>query len=201
MSATRRALARVSFAEYGHSNYVQSAFKTPLLGVTERLERAKALDHPARVLEPLVRKAIPDGPLRALLGGRWMGHALHPLLTDVPIGAWTSSLILDFAGGSSAEQAADLLVGVGIAAVAPTAASGWSDWSETLTPEQRRVGLVHAATNIAAASLFSVSLLRRREGRRGSGKLLSLAGAGALSIGGYLGGHLSYARSTGTGER
>jgi uncharacterized membrane protein len=180
---------------------MQRAVKTPLLRAAERLEHANALDRPVRGLVPLVRAVIPDGRRRYLLSGRWFGHALHPLLTDVPIGAWTSSLILDYAGGSSAEHAADLLVGVGIAAVAPTAASGWSDWSETLTPEQRRLGLVHAGANIAAASLFSASLLRRREGRRGSGKLLSLAGAGALSIGGYLGGHLSYARSAGTGER
>lgn len=49
--------------------------------------------------------------------------------------------------------------------------------------------------------MFSASLLQRREGRRGTGKLLSLAGVGALGVGGYLGGHLSYARRTGTGER
>lgn len=185
----------------GHSFCVQSVATTPLLTVTEWLERAKALDRAVRVLDSLVRAVLPDGRSRALLRGQWLGHALHPLLTDVPIGAWTSSLILDFAGGASTEHAADLLLGVGIATVAPTAATGWSDWSETLTPEQRRVGIVHAGTNIAAASLFSASLLRRREGRRRSGKLLSLAGAGALSVGGYLGGHLSYARSVGTGER
>lgn len=181
---------------------MDGAADTPLvLTATERVERTDALDRAVRPLESLVRAALPDGRLRALLRGEWMGHALHPLLTDVPIGAWTSSLILDFAGGSSAERAADLLIGVGIAAVAPTAATGWSDWSETLTPEQRRVGLVHAGTNIAAASLFAWSLMRRRAGQRGRGKLLSIAGAGALSIGGYLGGHLSYARSVGTGER
>jgi uncharacterized membrane protein len=175
--------------------------ESPLLTATEQLERAQGLDRAVGVLESIVRVAIPDGRARALLRGSWQGHALHPLLTDVPIGAWTSSLILDFAGGSSAEHAADLLLGVGILAVAPTAASGWSDWSETLTPEQRRVGLVHAAANITAASLFSASLLRRRKGRRTVAKLLSVAGAGALGVGGYLGGHLSHARSVGTGER
>ena len=174
--------------------------ESPLLTAAEQLERAQLLNRAVGVLEPLVRSAIP-GRARALLGGSWLGHALHPLLTDVPIGAWTSSLILDFAGGPSAEQAADLLLGIGIVAVAPTAASGWSDWSETLTPEQRRVGLVHAAANITAASLFSASLLRRREGRRTVAKLLSVAGAGAMGVGGYLGGHLSHARSVGTGER
>lgn len=190
---------RVSFGLCGHRLYV--SVQSSLLTATERLEHARALDRAVGVLEPLVHSAIPDGRARALLSGSWLGHALHPLLTDVPIGAWTSSLILDFVGGASAEHAADLLVGVGIAAVAPTAASGWTDWSKILTLEQRRVGLAHAAANITAASLFSASLLRRREGRRAVAKLLSVAGAGALGVGGYLGGHLSYARSVGTGER
>jgi uncharacterized membrane protein len=139
--------------------------------------------------------------MRDVLRGGWLGHALHPLLTDVPIGAWASALVLDLAGGSSAESAADLLVGVGLAAVAPTALAGWSDWGESSTPEQRRVGVVHAAANIAAAGMFAASLMRRRERRRGSAKLLSLAGACALGVGGYLGGHLSYARGVGVGER
>jgi uncharacterized membrane protein len=180
---------------------MESAIKNVLLGGAERLERASVLDVPIRVIKPVLGAVTSDDRVRDLLGGRWMGHALHPVLTDVPIGAWTSSLILDFAGGPSAEAAADLLVGVGLAAVAPTALSGWSDWSETGSDEQRRVGLVHAASNIAAASLFSASLLRRRQGRRGAGKLLSLLAAGMLSIGGYLGGHLSHARGVGTGER
>jgi uncharacterized membrane protein len=185
----------------GHTQRVDKGSNKALLAATERLEHARTLDGSIRLIAPVVRAAIREGHLSALLSGRWLGHALHPLLTDVPMGAWTSSLILDFAGGPSAESSADLLVGVGVAAVAPTALSGWSDWSETLTPEQRRVGLVHAAANLTTASMFSASLLRRRQGRRGIAKLLSVAGAGALSVGGYLGGHLSHARCVGTGER
>jgi uncharacterized membrane protein len=173
----------------------------PLVELTERLERASALDGAAGAIEPIVASTLGTGEARRLLSGEWLGHALHPLLTDVPIGAWTSALILDLIGGRSSEHAADLLVAVGIAAVPPTALSGWSDWGATTTPEQRRVGLLHAAANIAAAAIFTTSLLRRREGRRGAGKLLGLAGAAALGAGGYLGGHLSYARGAGVGER
>jgi uncharacterized membrane protein len=180
---------------------VDKAADRQLLAATERLERATTLDGPIHSIAPVIRAAIGDGRLSGLLSGQWLGHALHPLLTDVPIGTWTSSLILDFVGDQSTEAAADLLVGVGVAAVVPTALSGWADWSRTLTPEQSRVGLVHAAANLTAASMFSVSLLCRRRGRRGVAKLLSVAGAGALGVGGYLGGHLSYARSVGTGER
>jgi uncharacterized membrane protein len=175
--------------------------KSPLVVATEQLERWGALDTVVDAIQPIVRERVGEGPVRDVLSGRWLGHALHPLLTDVPIGVWMSSLILDLAGGTSAEKAADLLVAVGVAAVAPTALSGWSDWSETKTIEQRRVGIVHAATNIAATTMFANSLRLRRKGRRGSGKLLSLAAAGMLGVGGYLGGHLSYGQGAGLGQR
>ncbi len=174
---------------------------TPLAQVADRLERASALDGAVGAIEPIVAATVGQGEARRLLGGAWLGHALHPLLTDLPIGTWTSALILDIAGGPTSERAADLLVTVGVVAVAPTALSGWSDWGAATTTEQRRVGLVHAAANIAAAAMFSASLMRRREGRRVAGKLLGFAGAGALAAGGYLGGHLSYAQGTGVGKR
>ncbi len=175
--------------------------KSPLRAATERLERWDALDATVGVLKPIVQRRIPEGPVRDALSGRWLGHALHPLLTDIPIGVWTSSVILDLAGGSSAEGAADLLMTIGVASVAPTALAGWADWGEVRTIEQRRVGLIHAATNIAATTMFASSLRMRRKGRRGSGKLLSLAAAGVLGVGGYLGGHLSYAQGAGVEER
>jgi uncharacterized membrane protein len=174
--------------------------RNPLLAATDRLERCSALDVAGAPLLKIVRGAISDSAVRAVVSGRWLGHALHPLLTDLPIGLWTSSLILDTVGGDSAEDAADLLLSLGLAAVGPTAVTGWSDWSET-TVQQRRVGMIHAATNIASAGIFATSILRRRQGRRRSGKLLSLAGAGGMAVGAYLGGHLSYARAVGTGER
>jgi uncharacterized membrane protein len=185
----------------GNNLFMSAVRKGPLLIAAEQLERWGALDRAIEFIQPIVRERIANGPAGDVLRGRWLGHALHPLLTDVPIGAWTSSLILDLAGGSSSEGAADLLVAVGVAAVAPTALSGWSDWGETKTIEQRRVGIVHAATNIAATTMFASSLRMRREGRRGPGKLLSLAAAGMLGVGGYLGGHLSYAQGAGVGER
>ena len=173
----------------------------PLAGLAKRIEGASILDRASDAAEPVVASTVGTGDARRLLGGEWLGHALHPLLTDLPIGAWTSALILDTIGGASSEHAADLLMTVGIAAVAPTALSGWSDWGAATTPEQRRVGLVHAATNIAAAGIFVASLARRRQGRRGAGRLLALVGGAAMGAGGYLGGHLSYAQATGVGER
>jgi uncharacterized membrane protein len=174
---------------------------TPIpYALTERLERARQLDAVSGVLSRVVSRALPAGPVREVAEGRFLGHALHPLLTDVPIGAWTSSLVLDLVGGSASEPAADLLIAVGVAAALPTAVTGWADWSGA-SVEQRRVGIVHAASNVLALSLFAVSLRHRMRRERARGKLLSLAASGALGVGGYLGGHLAYARGVGVEAR
>ena len=39
-----------------------------------------------------------------VLSGTWLGHPLHPALSDLPIGFWTSSFVLDLAVGGDAEQ-------------------------------------------------------------------------------------------------
>ncbi len=170
------------------------------LRLVEQLEQARSLDPLSSRLATLVNGALPDGKPRELLEGRWLGHALHPVLSDVPIGSWTSSVILDHLGGPAAESSADLLIGVGLAAALPTAISGWADWSRTDETRQR-VGLVHAATNISAALLFAQSLRARRRRRRNVGKLLSLASVSAMGAAAYLGGHLSFARGAGVEER
>jgi nitrite reductase/ring-hydroxylating ferredoxin subunit len=87
--------------------------------------------------------------------------------------------------------AADLLVTAGVVAAVPTAAAGLNDWSDTAGPETR-VGLVHAALNTTALSLYLASLVARARGRRRGGKALGLAGLGVLTGGAYLGGHLSF---------
>jgi uncharacterized membrane protein len=170
------------------------------LRLVEQLEDAKTLDAPSKRIQAVLNTALPDGRPRKFLEGRWTGHALHPVLSDVPIGSWTSAVILDLFGGASAEASADLLVGVGLAAAAPTAVSGWTDWSRS-EAKQQRVGLVHATANIAGVSLFALSLRHRRQGKRAAGKLLSLAGLSSVSAAAYLGGHLSFARGVGVGER
>jgi nitrite reductase/ring-hydroxylating ferredoxin subunit len=88
---------------------------------------------------------------------------------------------------------------VGIAAYGPTAFTGVHDWADTEpgNPPVRRVGLVHAAGNAAALSLYTASLLARRKGNTGRGKALALAGAGVMSAAGYLGAHLTYAQGVG----
>jgi nitrite reductase/ring-hydroxylating ferredoxin subunit/uncharacterized membrane protein len=165
----------------------------------EGLGEVEGLDAVGDPLAKRVRQALGRQPLKDVLSGTRLGHALHPVMTDVPIGAWTSATILDLLGGRDSRHAADRLVGVGIAATLPTVASGLSDWADTIGSE-RRIGLVHAVANSIALALYGGSYLARRGGRRGLGVTLGLAGGGALGVGGYLGGHLSYSKGVGVDQ-
>ena len=156
-----------------------------------RLERLEALDKVAKPLAATVHRSVRPRAVRNLLSGTYQGERLHPVLTDLPIGAWMMSALLDAAGGRAAEGAADLLVTAGVVAAVPTAAAGLNDWSDTVGPENR-VGLVHAAVNTTALSLYLASLVARVRGKRRGGKALALAGLGVLSGGAYLGGHLAF---------
>jgi len=110
------------------------------------------------------------------------------------IGSWTSATMLDLLGGKSSDEAARRLIAIGIAAYPATAVTGLSDWadSEAVDDDVRRVGLVHAAVNAVALWLYVGSLVSRRRGRRGRGIALALAGAGTMTVGGHLGGHLAF---------
>jgi len=162
----------------------------------KRLGDVEAIDQAAGPLVRVAKKAIPPGPLKDLLSGSHLGHPLHPALTDVPIGSYTAATVLDLIGGRRSQDAVRVLLAVGIVTSLPTAAAGLADWSDTYGPDQR-IGVVHAVANVAALSLFAGSLAARRGGRTGVGRVLSLAGMTTLAAGGYLGGHLTYARGVG----
>jgi nitrite reductase/ring-hydroxylating ferredoxin subunit/uncharacterized membrane protein len=174
----------------------------PLDPLIDAVEGAEALDGAAKPIGKLVRDVFGPGVVRDLLAGTWLSHSLHPILTDVVIGSWTSATILDLIGGDDDGAAASRLIGVGIAAYAPTAVSGTMDWadSEAVDARVRRTGLVHAAGNLTALGLYAASLAARRNGNQGRGKLLGLAGAGVMGAAGFLGGHLSFARGVGVNQ-
>jgi nitrite reductase/ring-hydroxylating ferredoxin subunit/uncharacterized membrane protein len=164
--------------------------------VGEQIEQIDAIDRFVRPVEQAAAKLLPRGRLKDALHGVWLGHPLHPVLTDLPIGFWTSAFVLDLVGGRPARSAADRLVGLGVVTAVPTAAAGLADWSELDQPE-RRAGAVHAAANVLATALYGLSLIARWRGRRGAGVVLGLAGATAATAGGFLGGHLSFRRASG----
>jgi nitrite reductase/ring-hydroxylating ferredoxin subunit/uncharacterized membrane protein len=158
--------------------------------IATTIENLSALD-PAAAAVQKVSGALPPGRLKDLLSGTDLGHPVHPLLVTLPIGAFGSAVALDLTGD---RVAARRLIGLGLLATLPAAATGASDWSDT-TGAERRVGLVHVALNTVAAGAFATSwLLRRSPGR---GKTSALLGLGALGASGWLGGHLSYAMGVG----
>jgi nitrite reductase/ring-hydroxylating ferredoxin subunit/uncharacterized membrane protein len=174
----------------------------PLLrdAVDRTVERLEAIDPIGEALQGAVKKVVPqESQLKDLLSGTWLGHPLHPLLTDVVIGSWTSAFLLDVLGGEAGEEAAQRLIGLGCLAALPTAAAGFSDWAE-LWGSQRRIGEVHAAGNVTALGLFGLSWLSRRSGRRGTGRLLSLLAMGVSVASAYLGGHLSFGKGVGVNQ-
>src|SRR5687768_8405002 len=125
-----------------------------LTKLVHRVEDADALDRVAKPITSGVGRLVRPRPVRNLLSGTWLGHPLHPMLTDLPIGAWSMAALLDALDARSA----DVLVGAGIAAAVPTAAAGLNDWSDTYG-EEARIGLAHAAANSTALSLQVASLV------------------------------------------
>jgi nitrite reductase/ring-hydroxylating ferredoxin subunit/uncharacterized membrane protein len=170
--------------------------------LVDAVESASPLDAPGKKIGETVRNAISPGAVKDTLSGTWLGHAVHPMLTDVVIGSFLSATLLDLLGTDVDSGAQERLIAVGIAAYGPTALTGGNDWadSEPVDDAVRRTGLVHAATNSVALGLYTSSLIARRNGSHAKARLLSAAGASVLSVGGYLGGHLSFAKGVGPNQ-
>lgn len=160
----------------------------------ERLENAAPLDALATKVKPVLEKALASRRVADLLHGVWLGHPLHPVLVQVPVGAWTSAAILDSV--PAARSAATLLIGVGLAGSVPAAASGLADWSQQDT-RQQRTGLAHAMGNVTALGLYAASLVARSQARPGLGRALAYAGFTAAAASATVGGHLAYRQTAG----
>lgn len=154
-----------------------------------------------RVAEPLsrgVRRAYEAaGPAgqqaKDAAHGVWLGHPLHPVFTDVPVGAWTTALALDAAadGDPGMERAATFAIGVGLVGALGAAVTGLTDWSET-QGESRRTGLIHGLLNIAATSLMAAAFFQRRRGPSPAARAYAWSGFAIAAGSAYLGGHLVY---------
>lgn len=162
----------------------------------EAIEGTESLEGISQAASGVVSKLTRNARVKNLLSGTWLGHPLHPVLSDLPIGAFSMASLLDVTAGEAGAAAAGRLVGVGLITTVPTAVSGASDWSGTYGPT-RRVGLVHAALNSTATLIQAASLVARRRGRRGTGMALTALGLGVTATAAYLGGYLSFGRATG----
>jgi uncharacterized membrane protein len=166
------------------------------------IEKQRWLEDLADNVQPAVQELLENlgDEVKDLLHGKWLGHPLHPVLTDIPVGAWTAALIMDavelMSGNESVGDAADLAVGVGLAGAVGAAVTGATDWSET-EGRARTVGIAHALLNVAATGLYATSLAMRRSGSRRAGIGVSLLGYALASAAGYLGGHLVFSESVG----
>lgn len=165
----------------------------------ERLEQHPVLGTLAAAVAP-VAAVVGSGPLGDALRGRALGHALHPLLVQVPLGAMLSASVLDLLQGERAERQSRLLMGLTCLSVVPAAATGWAEWSHA-DDRTQRVGVAHAALNVTGAAASVASYLVRRRGWSPTAAVLTgLAGA-AFGAGGLLGGHLSLVRKYASHDR
>jgi nitrite reductase/ring-hydroxylating ferredoxin subunit/uncharacterized membrane protein len=176
------------------------------MGTTNALTRV--VDQPAldRVADPLsaaVRRAYESaGPVgtdvKNALHGVWLGHPLHPVFTDVPVGAWTAALALDCAanGDPGMRRASTFALGVGLLGALGSAITGLTDWSET-DGQSRRTGLVHGLLNIAATSLIATAYFQRRGDSHNNGRACAWTGYGIAVASAYLGGDLVYGQRIG----
>lgn len=173
--------------------------------ITKAIDQQEWLEPVADSMQSAVRGTYDAmGPagrqVEDFLNGTWLGHPLHPVLTDLPVGAWTATVVLDalhiLTGkkgfGTGADAAAALGVGGGMAA----GVAGLTDWQH-LRGHPRRIGTAHALFNGAAALLFTTSLVLRKLKLRALGQLTALLGLGMVGLGGYLGGHLVFKQRIG----
>jgi len=164
-----------------------------VVALMKRVESAHRLDSLIARVAPVVDRIITTPEQQQVLQGRWLGHAVHPLLTDLPLGLWTGTNVLDLLPVPGSRRSAEWLLALGLLAAPPVVVTGLAEWRDIETREQR-VGLVHGVLNASGLVLYCLSLLSRRRDRHGLGVALALGGSVAVAAAGYLGGHLTAVR-------
>jgi nitrite reductase/ring-hydroxylating ferredoxin subunit len=165
-----------------------------IMGFLDRLADVATFDKAIEPARRAVQGALKPQAFKDLLHGTWLGHPLHPVLVQVPVGSWVSAGLLDAI--PPLRPAATVLIGAGVAAAVPASLAGAADWSEQEIGV-RRLGAVHALANTAALGLYIGSLAARRRGQGTLGRVLSYAGLGIAGGSAAIGGHMSYAQSSG----
>ena len=146
----------------------------------EIIEKQQWLEPIADRLQSKIGAALDDdgsiGPtIGNILHGTWLGHPLHAVLTDVPIGSWTAAAVFDALEKTTA-----------------AAVTGLADWSRVGRGRPQRIGLVHGLLNITATACYITSLCLRRMRSRQAGRQFAMVGFVVSNLSAYLGGHLVY---------
>lgn len=138
--------------------------------------------------------------LRNFLNGTWLGEPLHVVLTDIPIGAWTTAMMFDALSLIRSRRefawAADASIAIGLAGASCAAVAGVTDWSD-VDPPARRTGLIHGLLNISATAMFATSLILRRKNSRAAGRLSAALGYALMAYAAHLGGKMVYENRVG----
>ena len=142
--------------------------------ILETAEQQQWLEPVEDELQKAVRQAYqaagaPGRSVKNFLNGTWLGHPLHPALTDVPLGAWTAAVVLD----ALDNPAADTAVCIGLVGATCAAVTGLTDWQD-IDGSPRRIGLIHGLLNLTGLALFTASYAQRKNGHRRAGKALAL---------------------------
>jgi nitrite reductase/ring-hydroxylating ferredoxin subunit/uncharacterized membrane protein len=173
---------------------------TPLKKLAHTLEQTTLLDVPGKAAGKFVRGRFGPGAVKDALSGTWLGHPVHPPLTDVVIGSFLGASLLDLLGADG--KGSERLIQVGIVSALPTALTGLNDWADAEPADERvrRVGVIHGGANNLALALYAASLAARRREAHTKGVMLALAGTAVMTVGGYLGGHMAYVRGVGPNQ-
>jgi nitrite reductase/ring-hydroxylating ferredoxin subunit/uncharacterized membrane protein len=131
----------------------------------------------------------PVPAVKDFLHGVWLGHPLHPAITDVPIGAYVVALVLDLLGQRTAATAS---IGVGIVSMLVAALAGYADYID-LENKPRRFGSVHSTLMLVALVFYLVSFVMRLGAVPSSAEVwLSVIGLVIVIGSAYVGGELVY---------
>jgi nitrite reductase/ring-hydroxylating ferredoxin subunit len=156
-------------------------------------------DRISAVTQPLYDRHRGNIVVELMHGGRWAGHSVHAALSDLPIGLWSGSIVLDLLGQDQPPDGsrigpAGTLSAAGLAAAVATAATGVTDWTVS-DGDDRRVGLFHGLLNVAGTTLQAASLAARLSGHRGPARALSMTSMAVTAAAGFVGGHLVQGRA------
>jgi nitrite reductase/ring-hydroxylating ferredoxin subunit/uncharacterized membrane protein len=174
--------------------------------VNRLIDRQRWLEPVADVLQKIVVGSYkllgnPGRSLKTFFHGTWLGHPLHAVLTDIPIGAWTIAVLFDLSylieRSHGWVSAADVTIFIGLLGAVGAAVAGYTDWSATFGRE-RRVGIAHGLLNTLVILLYLISfILRVAGGSRGLAILLAYAGYLLVLAAAFLGGDLVFSIGTG----
>jgi nitrite reductase/ring-hydroxylating ferredoxin subunit/uncharacterized membrane protein len=139
-------------------------------------------------------------PIKTLLNGSWLGHPLHPMITDIAIGGIVLAVVSDIAWLAFpvtsvwAPRTAELTLIAGVVGMIGSFVTGWTDWSDTYGPE-RNAGILHGSLNTLALLLAGAAVvlqLQQASGKSLVAAILTFISVGLIAVAGFVGGELVF---------